>query len=128
MTGDLAAVGGGAGDGSGPERGGVGGIGLDRRNAGQQQCRERKKAAAAENGVQHAGNESREKEDESVVQVHAGEFLVSSYQFQEESKQARKYWCERGDSNLSRLAGVSEVQPSGSPQAKSRAPARDLFC
>ena len=81
MSGDLAAVGGGAGHGSGPERGGVGGIGVDGRNAGQQQDREGKKAAAAENGIQHAGNESREKEDECVVQVHGAsfKFQVSSF-------------------------------------------------
>jgi hypothetical protein len=30
---------------------------------------------------------------------------------------ARKIWCARRDSNLSRLAGVSEAEPSRRPQA-----------
>ena len=81
MTGDLAAVGGGAGDGSGPERGGVGGIGRDGRNAGQQQCREGKKAAAAGDGIGDAGEQGGYKQDEGVVQVHDAsfKFQVSTY-------------------------------------------------
>jgi hypothetical protein len=109
MTGDFAAVTDGAGDNPGPNAHCVGGVGLDGRNAGQEEGREGDETAAAGNGIGDSGDQGRDEQEECVVQVHGSEFQVSGFKFQaqkreragrgREQEDSGSCWCERGDSN-----------------------------
>ena len=75
---ESLAVGHGARDGSGPDRGGVGGVGGDGRYANEDQRWKGDEAAASRDGIDRSRDDCGEKEEDWVRKVHAKEYQKSA--------------------------------------------------
>src|SRR5277367_6310953 len=64
-----------AGNGSGPDRGGVGRVGCDGRDADKNQRRKGYEASAARYGIDRSRDDCSEKEENWVAEMHAKEYL-----------------------------------------------------